>query len=96
MNELEQKKFNTLKNILKSYDNYSGTRERYEKRLHKLENKLKQKSFDKLVGILEMFADYVCEVLAKTKRVFVKIDKDSQTLDNDEIDEMFKEFEDVE
>lgn len=78
MTELEQEKYNTLKNIL----------------LSDFEQILQSKDFATLAYIQNNVSQYILTTLAKSSKVFVKVKKSGITEQIAKLDKLFSSFDD--
>lgn len=78
MTELEQEKYNTLKNIL----------------LSDFEQILQSKDFATLAYIQNNVSQYILTTLAKSSKVFVKVKKSGITEQIAKLDKLFASFDD--
>ena len=83
-NKLIQAKLNAMKDIINGYNLYKGNKSELEKQFKSLRCKLTEEDFDKFKLAIEEYFDRVLNVLANSRRIYVKFDeKQIATIDID-------------
>ena len=96
MNFVVSKKFNALKNIFQSYENYKGNKKsELEIEINKLKNKISEENYNHLVSSFETYKSYVFNVIANTRRVFIKLTEAEQNINFDDLDGLFDDLEEI-
>lgn len=80
MNKIVDKKFNALLNIISTYENTHNID--VEKQINDFCSKFSEKNFEIILDFFLCYKTYLLSVLASTRRVFVKLTKDEQKLDD--------------
>ena len=77
MNNIVAKKLNALQNIFNSYEIYKGNyKSLLETEISNLKGKLSEEDYNNLVAGFQTYKQYIFNVLASTRRVFIKLSEE--------------------
>lgn len=94
MNNIVEKKLETLKSILNSYATYKGGfRSALEPVIKKLKDKLSATDYAELQTAYEHYTNDILTIIANTRRVFVRLDSIKE-IDLTDLDNIFEDLED--
>ena len=80
MNNIVAKKLNALQNIFNSYEIYKGNyKSLLEIEINNLKGKLSEEDYNNLVAGFQTYKQFIFNVLANTRRVFIKLSEEEQT-----------------
>lgn len=85
MNEIRQRKFETLTDIFQKYEEYRG-KSRLEKAINELKDKLSESEFETLQRAFGGFKNYIFRALAGSELVFVSFKEKKQEYDDFKLD----------
>lgn len=95
MNNIVEKKLETLKSILNSYASYKGGfRSVLEPVINKLKEKLNPTDYAELKTAYERYTDDLLTIIANTRRVFVRLDENIKTVNFADFDNIFEDLDD--
>lgn len=79
MNNIIVKKINALNNIFNSYEIYKGNyKSLLETEINNLKGKINEEYYNSLVAGFQTYKQYIFNVLASTRRVFIKLREEEQ------------------
>lgn len=95
MNDIISKKLNALHNIFNSYEIYKGGyKSVLEIEINNLKNKLSAEDSNNLLAGMQSYKNYIFNVLAQTRRVFIKLNEnETQEMSFEDIDKIFEDLE---
>lgn len=97
MNNIVAKKLNALQNIFNSYEIYKGNyKSLLETEISNLKGKLSEEDYNNLVACFQTYKQYVFNVLASTRRVFIKLSEEEQQADFSNLDNLFADLDNLE
>lgn len=98
MNNIISKKLNALQNIFNSYEIYKGNyKSMLEIEINNLKGKLSEEDYNNLVAGFQTYKQYVFNVLASTRRVFIKLSEEEQKTSRfSNLDNLFEDLENME
>lgn len=98
MNNIVAKKLNALQNIFNSYEIYKGNyKSLLEIEINNLKGKLSEEDYNNLVAGFQTYKQYIFNVLASTRRVFIKLSEEEQKqVDFSNLDNLFEDLENME
>lgn len=98
MNNIISKKLNALQNIFNSYEIYKGNyKSMLEIEINNLKGKLSEEDYNNLVAGFQTYKQYIFNVLASTRRVFIKLSEEEQKqADFSNLDNLFEDLENME
>ncbi len=98
MNSIISKKYNALQNIFNSYEIYKGNyKSMLETEINNLKGKLSEEDYNNLVAGFQTYKQYIFNVLASTRRVFIKLSEEEQKqADFSNLDNLFEDLENME
>lgn len=97
MNNIVAKKLNALQNIFNSYEIYKGNyKSLLETEISNLKGKLSEEDYNNLVAGFQTYKQYVFNVLASTRRVFIKLSEEEQQTDFSNLDNLFADLDNLE
>ncbi len=98
MNNIISKKLNALQNIFNSYEIYKGNyKSLLEIEINNLKSKLSEEDYNNLVSGFQTYKQYIFNVLACTRRVFIKLSEEEQKQsDFSNLDNIFEDLENIE
>lgn len=98
MNNIVAKKLNALQNIFNSYEIYKGNyKSLLETEINNLKGKLSEEDYNNLVAGFQTYKQYIFNVLASTRRVFIKLSEEEQKqADFSNLDNLFEDLENME
>lgn len=98
MNNIISKKLNALQNIFNSYEIYKGNyKSMLEIEINNLKGKLSEEDYNNLVAGYQTYKQYIFNVLASTRRVFIKLSEEEQRqADFSNLDNIFEDLENME
>lgn len=94
MSKIASVKYNALKDIVNSYQKYDG-KSQLENQIEKLKDKIPDNEYKALCKVYDTYLDYILVIFSRTRKVYVKLDKNSKQEDL-ELEDNFAEFEDLE
>ena len=94
MNNIVAKKLNALQNIFNSYEIYKGNyKSLLETEISNLKGKLSEEDYNNLVAGFQTYKQYIFNVLASTRRVFIKLSEEEQKqVDFSSLDNIFEDL----
>ena len=94
MNNIVAKKLNALQNIFNSYEIYKGNyKSLLETEISNLKGKLSEEDYNNLVAGVQTYKQYIFNVLASTRRVFIKLSEEEQKqVDFSSLDNIFEDL----
>ena len=96
MSIIVNKKFDALKNIFYSYENYKGTtKSKLETEIENLKAKLTQEEYTRLIAGFKDYSNYIFNALANTQRVFIKLDNKPREINFDELNQLFEDVDKI-
>lgn len=95
MNNIAEKKFVALKNLLNSYSSYKGGfHSMLEPVINNLKDKLSATDYVELKTAYERYTNDLLSIIANTKRVFIRLDDNLKTINFADFDNIFEDLED--
>ncbi len=97
MNNIVAKKLNALQNIFNSYEIYKGNyKSLLETEISNLKGKLSEEDYNNLVAGFQTYKQYIFNVLASTRRVFIKLSEEEQKqVDFSSLDNIFEDLDNL-
>ena len=97
MNNIVAKKLNALQNIFNSYEIYKGNyKSLLETEISNLKGKLSEEDYNNLVAGFQTYKQYIFNVLASTRRVFIKLREEEQKqVDFSSLDNIFEDLDNL-
>ncbi len=97
MNNIVAKKLNALQNIFNSYEIYKGNyKSMLEIEINNLKGKLSEEDYNNLVAGFQTYKQYIFNVLASTRRVFIKLSEEEQKqVDFSSLDNIFEDLDNL-
>lgn len=98
MNNIISKKLNALQNIFNSYEIYKGNyKSLLEIEINNLKSKISEEDYNNLVAGFQTYKQYIFNVFACTRRVFIKLSEEEQKQsDFSNLDNIFEDLENIE
>lgn len=96
MKNIVSKKLNALNNIFNSYEIYKGNyKSLLEIEISKLKDKISEEDYNNLVSSFQTYKQYIFNILANTRRIFIKLSEDEQNINFEDLDKLFEDLEEI-
>lgn len=97
MNDIRERKLNAFNEIFNAYEIYKGGyKSKLETEITNLKNKLSKEEHTTLYNAFEDYKAYVFNILARSQRVFVKLNENNkQNANYEDLNDLFAPLEDL-